>query len=100
MRVLERHTQTLEKGGWETYVAWEKKWEAREKRQGGFPTKRHFRPLSRSGTVVWEREWDSFAAMEAAYEKSGGDPESKALLDGPSPVVDESLELFRVATEV
>jgi hypothetical protein len=102
MRVLERHTQTLEKGGWETYVAKEKKWEAREKRQGGFPTKRHFRPMSNwNGTVVvWEREWESFAAMEAAYEGSGGDPESKALMDVPSAIIDDSVELFTVATDV
>jgi len=102
MRVLERHTQTLEKGGWETYVAKEKKWEALEKRLGGFPTKRHFRPFGNwNGTaVVWEREWDSFAAMEAAYEKNIGDPESKALGDVPSAIVDDSVELFIVATDV
>ena len=47
-----------------------------------------------------EREWESFAAMEAAYEKSNRDPESKVLLDAPSPVVDESLELFMVAIDV
>ena len=65
MRVLERHTQTLEKGGWETYVAKEKMHEAREKRQGGFPTKRHFRPVSNLGGTaeVWSasgralRQW-------------------------------------------
>ena len=99
MRVLERHTQKLEKDGWETYVAKEKMHEAQEKRQGGFPTKRHFRPVSNwTGTVVvWEREWDSFAAMEDAYEKSGGDAETKALQDVPSAIIDDSVELFVVA---
>jgi len=102
MRVLERHTQTLEKGGWETYVAKEKMHEALEKRLGGFPTKRHFRPVSNlSGRiVVWGREWDSFAAMEAAYEKSMGDPETQALADVPSAIIDDSLELYIVATDV
>ena len=102
MRVLERHTQTFEKGGWATYVAKEKMHEAVEKRLGGFSTKRHFRPISNwnNTVVVWEREWDSFAAMEAAYEKSGGDPETMALQDVPSAIVDDSVELFIVATDV
>ena len=102
MRILERHTQTLEKGGWETYVAKEKMHEAVETRLGGFPTKRHYRPFSNwNGTVVvWQREWDSFAAMEAAYEKSFGDPEWQALRDVPSAIVDDSVELFFVATDV
>jgi hypothetical protein len=49
---------------------------------------------------VWEREWDSFAAMEAAYEKYGGDPETNALRDVLSAIVDDSVELFTVATDV
>jgi len=102
MRVLERHTQTLEKGGWEIYVAKEKRWEEVEARLGGFPTKRHYWPFSKwnSTVAVWEREWESFAAMEAAYEKFGGDPESEALGDVPSATIDGSVELFSVATVV
>jgi len=102
MRVLERHTQTLEKGGWATYVAKEKMHEAVEKRLGGFSTKRHWWSFSNwSGTaVVWEREWESSAAMEAAYEKSFGDPEVKALDEVPSAIVDDSVELFIVDTDV
>jgi hypothetical protein len=88
----------LEKGGWETYVAKEKMHEAVEMRLGGFPTKRHLHPIADGSNtlIVWEREWDSFAAMEAAYEKSGGDPETQALGDVPSAVVDERIELYVV----
>ena len=49
---------------------------------------------------MWQREWESFAGMEAAYQKFGGDPESNALTDVPSAIIDDSVELFIVATDV
>ncbi len=45
-------------------------WKALEDKLGGFPPKRHYEPISGSlcnNTLVWEREWESFYAMEAAY---------------------------------
>ena len=64
------------------YLEWEQKWEAVEKRLGGFPTKRHYWLISGSddsGTMVWEREWDNFAGMEAGYDKLWADPEAQSL---------------------
>jgi hypothetical protein len=80
MAMLERRIQ---KGAKEDeYREWEKKWEVVEKRLGGFPTKRHYFLISGSddfGTIVWEREWDSLAASEAAYNKLFEDPEASSL---------------------
>ena len=95
MKVMERRTQTLEKGKWDVYWAKEEKWRALENRIGGFPAKRHTRPLSNFGTtVIWERDWESFAAMEAAYEKSSADPETQELQKIPSGTTGECAELF------
>lgn len=96
MRILERHIQTLEKDGRDTYVAKEKQWQALEERLGGFPTKRHFSPLSNwtGTTVVWEREWESFAAMEEAYERTRADPAKPQLSKVPSAILHDQVEIF------
>lgn len=95
MKVMERCTQTVEKDGWDVYWSKEKKWETLETRLGGFPTKRHYRPISnRQTTIVWERDWESFAAMETAYEKQGADPEAQELAKVPSMITSNYFELF------
>ena len=97
MPILERRVQTIERGQWETYMAKEKMWAEIEERLGGFPTKRHYRPLSDLGTtVVWEREWESMATMEAAYGKAGADPGPRSIADVPSAIVAEKIELYVV----
>src|SRR6185436_12113376 len=71
MAIQERRVQKGIKDE-KAYQEWEQKWEAIEGRLGGFPTKKHYYLLSGSddsGTMVWEREWESFAAMEAAYDR-------------------------------
>jgi hypothetical protein len=81
MSILERRVQFKVKGG-QAYREWEKTWEAIETRMGGFPPKRHYFLLSGSdpmGTMVWEREWESFAVMEAAYDTLFTDAESQRL---------------------
>ena len=95
MAILERHIQVLEKGTREAYMEWEKKWEAIETRLGGFPTKKHYRAVAGSydmNTVVWEREWESFTVMEAAYTRLFADPEKA----GDSTVVSERSEYYWV----
>jgi hypothetical protein len=80
MAMLERRIQKDPKQ--DEYREWEKKWEAIEKRLGGFPAKRHYVLVSGSddsGTIVWEREWDSFAASEVAYDKLFEDSEAQRL---------------------
>jgi hypothetical protein len=89
MAILERRVQQVKKGEWDAYMEWEKKWEAIEERLGGFPTKKHYRAISGPyglDTAVWEREWESFSVMEAAYTKMGGDPDVQALSDADSPL--------------
>ena len=47
--------------------------------------------------IMWERDWESMAALEAAYERSGADPEQQELGDQPSPVVSENAEIVMAA---
>ncbi len=95
MKFMERRVQTLESGKWDVYWSREKRWIALEQRLGVFPPKRHYRPYSDlSKTVVWERDWEGFAAMEAAYEKEWADPEAQELFGIPSAIVDECIELY------
>jgi len=97
MKFMERRIQTLERDKWDVYWSREKRWMALEQRLGGFPPKRHYRPLSDLGkTVVWERDWESYAAMEAAYEKLFADPEAQELFEIPSAIVDECIELYSI----
>jgi hypothetical protein len=99
MKLLERYVQQLKEGEWDAYMEWEKKWEAIEQRLGGFPTKKHYWAWSgphNMGTVVWEREWESLSAMEAAYGKEDGDPDFEAMSDIPSPVASQRIELYYV----
>ena len=99
MAYLERHVQTGVKE--KEYREWEKKWEAVEKRLGGFQPKRHYQPLfgaESSGTMVWERDWDNLAAFEAAYTKFDDDPQAVGLFaEHPSIVTGgERTELYWV----
>ena len=81
MAILERRVQLKIKSE-NTYREWEKTWEGVEGRLGGFPPKRHYSLIAGSedaGTVVWEREWESFAVMEAAYDTMYTDSEAQGL---------------------
>ncbi|MCX5985976.1 MAG: hypothetical protein NTX54_05620 [Chloroflexi bacterium] len=50
-----------------------------------------------SGTITWERTWESLASMEAAYGKTWNLPEVKALLaKHRSVLVGERTELYGV----
>jgi len=99
MRVLERHTQELERGTQDAFMAKEKQWQAIEERLSGFTSKRHYMPMSNwSGTIVmWEREWESLAAMEDAYSRLVSDPEHQQLFS-TSVIVDEQVELYLLLT--
>ena len=81
MAILERRVQFKIKNE-NTYREWEKTWEGVEGRLGGFPPKRHYFVIAgseNSDTVVWEREWESFAVMEAAYDRMFADSETQNL---------------------
>jgi len=72
MKFLERRVQEVYAGKEAEYAAWEKAWAELEARVGGFPEKQYYQVMagpSRLGVFVWERQWESFAACEAAYER-------------------------------
>ena len=97
MAILERRVQQVKEGEWDAYMEREKKFEAMEQKLGGFPTKKHYRAISGPyaiNTVVWEREWESFAAMEAANEKLQAHPDRAALRASPSPIAPERVEFY------
>jgi hypothetical protein len=97
--ILERHIQKLAAGVTaEQFFEMERKWDALEKRCGGAPPKKHFMTLSSAeeiGTIVWEREWASFTAWEAANEQLWADPETRTLVD-LKVTTSERLEIYQV----
>lgn len=78
---LERQVQHIRPGKWEELEVLDQKYNKVENRNG-FPGKRRLRcyigGLS-NNTLVIEREWESLAAMEAAYMKLFMDPDWQAL---------------------
>ena len=99
MAILERRIQKIISSGTE-YNEWEKKWEVIEQRIGGFSAKRHYFLISGSddlGTMVWEREWESFAAIEAAYGKLTQDSEMAGLMNNSGKIVgSERIEYYSI----
>ena len=93
MKIMERRIIKVSSGKWAEIQELEKKWDALEDRIGGFPAKRRLRSVAGSedsNTFVWEREWESFAACEAAYEKMMGDPEAQTLGKESEPLNESS----------
>ena len=80
MAVLERVIQQIEDGQDAALAEMDKKHRAAQKPYG-FPTGKRYRAMVGPdiNTFVYEAEWESLAAMEAAYEKWGADPQSQAL---------------------
>jgi len=81
MQITERHIKKVRPGKWSEIPQREEEFDAIE-RKLGFPPKRHYRYLSGTqdyGTLVMERDWESFAAMESAYDRAMADPQWQAL---------------------
>jgi len=99
MAILERRVQFKVKDA-DTYRKWEKTWEDIERRLGGFPSKRHYFLIAGAenmGTIVWEREWESMAVMEAAYGTMFTDSEAQSLGSGASEIYEgERIEYYFV----
>ena len=94
MAIVERHIQTLHTSNNDVYKTWEKGFEAAEIKAGGFPRKRHFQVFSgrdAQGTWIWEREWESISAMEAAYAKTWEMPEVQELFKRHKSVIEREL---------
>jgi hypothetical protein len=75
MKILERIVTTVERGRWSELAEIEERFEELESKWG-FPPARRYR-AGASGhnmnTMILEREWDSYAAREAAYERAMAD---------------------------
>jgi hypothetical protein len=100
MKVMERWVAKVTTGMEETYLQRHKEWEPIDERLGFPAEKRIYRCLAGpedSNTFVWEREWESLAAMESAYERGGRDPEAQALSSKPDGAISNRIEFYIVA---
>ncbi len=99
MAIVERHVQYNVKSE-AAYKKWEKGWAEVESRLGGFPPKRHPSVISGAdyiGTMIWERVWESMAAMEAASVRLFEDPEGQRLVSSYESILDgERVEFYYV----
>jgi hypothetical protein len=80
--ILERMIQKIYPDKWEELEEIDKRYNAVEKRLGFPPTKKRYRSISGSydtNTLIVEREWESFTAMDAAYIERNADPEAQEL---------------------
>ena len=77
MIAIERHIQKVRSGKWAELAEIDPRYDAVEGRLG-FPAKKRYQGHD-TNTIVVERQWDSLAVMEAAYEKALADPEFQAL---------------------
>ncbi len=97
MVILERQIQKIRPGKWAELEEIDRKYDIVEGRLG-FPPKKRFQIVTGgldSNTLIVERQWESLAAAEAAYEKAMADAEYQQLGQAVSAVVEGSqLELY------
>jgi hypothetical protein len=97
MVIIERQIQRVRSGKWAELEELDKKFTPVESRLG-FPAKRRCRSLVGGLTtdmLIIERQWESFAAMEAAYEKILADPEHQALTAALDPILEsQQIEFY------
>ncbi len=92
MKVVERRIFKIHPGKMDQVKGLEDRFWALE-RQFGFPSKRRYECLAGphdSETYSFERDWDSFAAAEAAIQKAYADPQLQALLEEGNAVFGSS----------
>ena len=96
-KVVERITQQIYPTKWPDLEELDKKYDAVEGKHG-YPPKRRYRLFvggSNTNTLVIQREWESLAAMEAAYEKAFIDPEWQAVSAESSDIIaDNQVEIL------
>mgnify|MGYP003702755189 FL=1 len=97
MKIKERLTQKIYPDKWEELDALDQKYNQIEG-AAGFPPKTRYQLIissKSSNILVVEREWESFAAMEAAYEKLMVNPAWHALnAEGSSVIKDGYTEIL------
>lgn len=89
MVTIERMIQKVRPGKWAELEEIDKRYNAAESRLG-FPPKKRYQCLMGghdTNTLIIERQWDSLAAMEAAYEKAFADPEHQALVEELTSII-------------
>lgn len=95
--IVEMSIQKINPGKWEALDEIDKRYEAVESRYG-FPSKMRLNSISGthdSNTLLIVREWESMAAMEAAYMSAFEDPELQALnAEGASIVASSRIEIY------
>ena len=97
MVTIERMIQKVHPGKSAELEEIDKRCNAAESRLG-FPPKKRYQCLMGGhdmGTLIIERQWDSLAAMEAAYEKATADPEHQALMEELTSIIKSTqLEVY------
>ncbi len=81
MRVLERLIQQVAEGQDQALLEMDRKHRVAQEPYG-FPAGKRYRAVAGPddvNTFVWESEWESLAAMEAAYERWLAEPQAQAL---------------------
>jgi hypothetical protein len=100
MTILERHVHDVRDVA--AYWERERRFQEVEDRLGGFPAKRYYYLISgrdNTGTMAQEREWESFSAMETAYERLFNEPGINNLAEsGPAIGNTERTEFYSVET--
>jgi len=92
MVTIERLIQKVFPGKWAELEEIDKRYNAVESRLG-FPPKKRYQCMMGghdTNTLIIERQWDSLAAMEAAFEKVLADPEWQALNEEGASIVKSS----------
>ena len=97
MVVVEMMIQKVYSGKWEALAEIDKRFDVVEKRHG-FPTSKRMNSMSGGygmNTTIIMREWESMAAMEAAYTSAMSDPEQQTLLSEVESIIESSrMELY------
>jgi hypothetical protein len=94
MNIIERQIQKVRSGKWTELEELDKKFIPVES-QLGFPARRRCRSLVGGLTtdiLIIERQWESFAALETAYEK--------ALINAEHRALSEEAELFLESQQI
>ena len=97
MVIIERQVQKVRSGKWTELEELDKKFTSVES-QLGFPAKRRCRSLVGGLTtdmLIIERQWESFATLEAAYEKALINAEHRALSEDLEPILEsQQIEFY------
>lgn len=100
MAIIIREIQKVRPGQWGALEAAESKWAVFEERTGFSRKRRRFRVFSGvedMNTIVIEFEFESLAALDAAYERGEADPEYEELMEELYTIISSSrVELYTV----